>query len=144
MRIGRNNKNFAFDSNLSCIKNLETGTYLSAYYAIPLPQRIYKPKLITFKGMVDRRDNTYGNLGVGQVYNNSLRQTKWTGQVSSALVPDVNTWYDYTIQPSDGGTSDLGYTFYHMGDMEWIDYLVIEINSGIVFFKDIEIYYDPD
>ena len=36
----------------------------------------------------------------------------------------------------------MGYTFYHMGDMEWIDYIVIEINSGIILLKDIEIYYD--
>ena len=141
LRIGRNNKNFAYDSDLHCIKNLETGTYLSAYYAIPLPQRIYNPKLVKFKGMIDRRDNTYGNLGVGQVYNNSLRQTKWTGEVNSNL-PETNTWYDFTIRPNSGGTSDLGYTFYRMQDMEWIDYIVIEINSGIIFYKDIEIYYD--
>ena len=143
LRIGRYDKNFAWDSSEQALKNLETGTYKSCFYAIPLPQRIEKPYFLKFKGKFDRRDNTYCHVGVGQIYNNVIRQTKWTGSVSSGVSEwDVNTYEELIVDRDDGGTSDLGYTFYHMGDMEWIDYLVLEINSGIIYLKDIEILYD--
>ena len=131
-----------WDSDLNCLKNMETGTYESAYYAIPLPQRIYNPRRVSFKGMIDRRNNTYGHMDLGQIYNGVMRQTKGTGKVSQNHIDELNTWYDFSVLPNDGNTSDLGYTYYHMADMEWLDYIVIEINSGIVFFKDIEIFYD--
>ena len=128
---------FIWDSENHCLKtNEEATTYDYVFVAIPLPSRIYGVTKYTALTKMVQNGNTYGSIGVGCIVNGSMRQTKVNRNMYET------DWAEATLNGDTGVTSDSGFTYYHLEDMPYIDYLVFEVSRGILYLKDNKLYFE--
>lgn len=119
-----------WDNENNCIKtNGTAGRYDYAFVAIPLPQRMYGVTKYTAIGKRENNGNTYGSIGVGCIVNDSMRQTKGGNSFET-------DWTTIELFGDSGSTYDSGYTYYHLEDMPYVDYLTFELSQGNLFWKN--------
>lgn len=125
-----------WDSENNCIRTNGTGgTYDYVFIAIPLPHRIYGVSKYKATTKINQGSNVWAYIDIGCIVNNSMMQTKAGGGIST------NDWGESELDGDSGITSDAGYTYYHLEDMPYVDYLIIEV-QGMAYWKDNKLYFE--